>query len=140
MREVLEEKNTKSKLAFSIEWRAQVLKYIHFSYLFRHSKFSLQDQQLIRALLFLMVHEDRTRKIQAYVHELNQRGYHCQREYVRQIFVDWRWSWKTPKYIQLNKYQAANVAKYSGFVKWIVAQDLKKVKFTDEVHFVAKGR
>jgi hypothetical protein len=100
----------------------------------------VQDRQLIHALLFVMVQEDRTRKIQSYVHELNERGYPCKREYVRQIFIDWRWSWKTPRYIQLNKYQPANVAKYSGFVKWITVQDLRKVKFTDEVHFVAKSK
>jgi hypothetical protein len=63
----------------------------------------------------------------------------CKREYIREIFKQWKWSWKKPSFKQLQKYTPDNLEKYAAYVKWIPLQDLSKLKFMDEVHFVAKG-
>lgn len=48
-------------------------------------------------------------------------------------------SWKKPDFKQLQKYTQDNLEKYDAYVKWIAQQDLSKLKFMDEVHFVSKS-
>ncbi len=55
------------------------------------------------------------------------------------IVVEWKWSWKKPAYKQLLKYTPENLRRYQDYVNWIAEQDLTKLKFMDEVHFVAEG-
>lgn len=105
----------------------------------RNYKFSEVDHQCIRALLWLAVNEDPTRKLNEFVRELHEAGYNCSRETVRCIFHEWRWSWKRPSFKQLNKYTEANIERYQNYIDWILEQNLLHVKFVDEVHFVNKG-
>jgi len=72
------------------------------------------------------------------VKALHKGGFDCHREFVRQIFKSWKWSWKKPSYKQLQKYTPENIRRYYAYADWIVEQDLSKLKFMDEVHFVTK--
>jgi len=47
--------------------------------------------------------------------------------------------WKKPSFKQLQKYTVDNLERYTAFTNWIATQDLTKLKFMDEVHFIAKG-
>jgi hypothetical protein len=87
-----------------------------------------------------MVKDKPTQHIGDYVQELQQNGYDCHREFVRMIFKSWRWSWKRPSYKQLQKYTTRNLQLYDAYEAWIKQQDLSKIKFVDEVHFVSKGK
>jgi len=104
----------------------------------RHYKFSPVEHENLRTLLWILVQEDPTRKLSQFVEELNNSGYQCSKEFVRKIFVSWRWSWKIPSYQQLLKYTPRNVERYGDWVEFIVTADLSRVKFCDEAHFVSK--
>jgi len=105
----------------------------------RNFKFSSLEHQKIRSIIWLLCNIDPTQKIQNYVTKLQELGYDCGREFVRKIFCEWKWSWKKPEYIQLQKYTEENVKRYKDYAEWIVNQDLSKVKYMDEVHFVSKN-
>jgi len=72
------------------------------------------------------------------VRHVQELGYDCEREFIRRIFKAWRWSWKKPAYKQIQKYTPENIERYNAYGAWILEQDLKKIKFMDEVHFVSK--
>jgi hypothetical protein len=108
-------------------------------HIFRTFKFAAIDILRMKALLWISVKQNPTQKLADYVKELSKQGFNVSREFVRRIFVSWRWSWKKPSFKQLAKYSRKNVEYYHSFLSWIVLQDLHKIKFMDEVHFVAKG-
>ena len=87
----------------------------------------------------MLAKEDPTQKISDYVSELQLHGFYVKREFVRSIFKSWKWSWKKPSSKQLLKYTSINMEKYQNYVNWIAEQDLSKIKFMDEVHYVCKG-
>ena len=81
--------------------------FYYYSYLlliFRYSKFTNEEHQKLRALLWILAKEDPTRKILDYVNELQMYGFNVKREFVRLIFNTWKWSWKRPSFKQLQKY------------------------------------
>jgi len=84
------------------------------------------------------VQEDPTRKISQFVEELRNSGYQCSNEFVRKIFVSWKWSWKVPSFQQLLKYTPRNIERYGDWVEFIVTADLSRIKFCDEAHFVSR--
>jgi len=104
----------------------------------RNPKLTEFEHQKIRGLLWLLAKEDPTRKLRSYVEEVNKNGFSIGREFVRKIFKEWQWSWKKPSYKQLHKYLPSNLRRYKEYVEWIGNQDLKKIKFMDEVHYVSK--
>ena len=95
---------------------------------------------IIHRLLFTWAKEDPLQKIIEYVEKLEVAGFSCSREFVRQVFVSWRWSWKRPSYKQIEKYTSRNIIYYIQFLSWINQQDPIKLKYMDEVHFVSKGK
>jgi len=70
--------------------------------------------------------------------ELRNSGYQCSKEFVRKIFVSWKWSWKVPSFQQLLKYTPRNLQRYGDWVEFITTADLSRVKFCDEAHFVSR--
>jgi hypothetical protein len=88
--------------------------------------------------LWLLCKEDPTRQLADYVSELEEIGFFVSTEFVRKIFMGWKWSFKKPAHKQLQKYTAENVKRYHDYIDWIATQDLSKLKFMDEVHFVSK--
>jgi len=110
-------------------WRASV----------SYSKFAPYEHQQIRLYVWFLCNEEPTRKLQNYVEELSDIGYNCSKEFVRAIFKEWRWSWKKPSNKQLQKYTQENLKRYADYVEWISEQDLRKLKFADEVHFVSNS-
>jgi len=105
----------------------------------RYSKFAPYEHQQIRLYVWFLCNEEPTRKLQNYVEELSDIGYNCSKEFVRAIFKEWRWSWKKPSNKQLQKYTQENLKRYADYVEWISEQDLRKLKFADEVHFVSNS-
>jgi len=105
----------------------------------RYEKFSSFLVDLIKSYLWILCKENPTQKLRSYVMKLAQIGIKCSIEYVRQIFKSWGWSWKKPSYKQIQKYTQKNLARYQAYTQWIAAQDLSKLKFMDEVHFVSKN-
>jgi hypothetical protein len=89
--------------------------------------------------LWVFCNENPTYKLGDYRFKLLELGYDCNRDYIRAIFKEWKWSWKRPSFKQLQKYTPENMGKYAAYVAWIAMQDLTKMKFMDEVHFVSKG-
>ena len=66
-------------------------------------------------------------------------GFYCSKQYISKVFKQWRWSWKKPVMKQIQKYTMKNIEYYYGYMYWLQSQDWTKLKFMDEVHFVAKG-
>jgi hypothetical protein len=104
----------------------------------RNVKFTIAQHKKIRAYLWVLCKEDPTRHLNDYVHELAEIGFSVSTEFVRQIFIGWKWSFKKPSYKQMLKYTKDNMKRYKDYIEWIALQDLKKLKFLDEVHFVSK--
>jgi hypothetical protein len=104
-------------------------------------KFTEQQHQQIKTILWLEVRIDPTQSISSYVRGLHRRGFLCSREYVRRIFHQWRWSFKKPTYRQLQKYTVRNQEYYFGFLIWLASKraEWQHFKFMDEVHFVSSG-
>lgn len=107
---------------------------------YRHQKFSDAEKRLIQIILWHYVNDNPTHNIADYVRILDQHHLSCSREFIRQIFKKWRWSWKIPNYFQLNKYTTKNIEYYGDYIYWIRQEDLRRIKFMDEVHFVARGK
>jgi len=103
----------------------------------RFTKFNPLEHQQIRAILWLLCTADPTRNLESYVSKTQELGFGVHREFVRKIFLEWKWSWRRPSRKQLQKYTLQNRRRYAEYVEWIVQQDLRKVKFLDEVHFVS---
>jgi len=57
---------------------------------------------------------------------------------VRDCLVRWRWSYKVPSHIQLQKYSEANCRYYAQFLLAIQGIEWTKLKFLDEAHFVSR--
>ncbi|MHB1873221.1 MAG: hypothetical protein ACYCT1_20605 [Steroidobacteraceae bacterium] len=108
-------------------------------YCLRKIKFTETDKKVISFLLWLKIQEDPTQHISDYVSFLEEHEFFCSREYVRQIFKCWRWSFKRPTTKQIQKYSQKNVEYYYGYVSWLQNQNWIHLKFMDEVHFVSRG-
>jgi len=84
------------------------------------------------------VKERPTRTLRDYCDALfEEQAWHVNREYVRRIFKSWRWSFKKPQFIQLQKYTAHNILYYGDFITWIYDKPWHRLKFLDESHFEA---
>ena len=117
----------------------------------RNFKFTLIQQKRIRALIWLFVKglfekncltlpiEKPVVTFSRIVLHLFDFGFLVSKEFVRKIFKEWKWSWKIPTYKQIAKFSKKNLETYRLFIDWINLQDLSRVKFLDECHFVSKG-
>ncbi len=107
----------------------------------RWEKFSLLEKQQIEALLWLNVKGDPKRDIREHQSFLSTVGFDCSREYIRKIFVRWRWSWKVPEYQQIDKYTLTNQRYYVNYLSWLYSfrGNWRNIKFTDEVSFENRG-
>lgn len=62
------------------------------------------------------------------------------RDYIRRIFVnEWKWSWKIPARVQLQKYTKQNIRQYIAWMKLINKLSWPRLKFLDESHFKGRG-
>jgi len=55
------------------------------------------------------------------------------------LLKSWKWSWKVPSYVQINKFTQENMDYYFHYVNWVVRQNPSKLKFIDESHILPKG-
>lgn len=106
----------------------------------RHFKFTEEEHQNFRVLLWIHAKEDPTKKLRDYQNSLEVYGYFVSKEFIRKIFVEWKWSWRVPSYKQIQKYTEKNLKRYSDYITWISSRNLLNLKFLDEVHFVAKSK
>jgi len=107
----------------------------------RYQKFDKYDQEIIESYIWILCQEDKTRLLSSYRYELIKIGYDVSKESLRKIFSRWNWTWKKPFHIQINKFSPRNVARYQTYCDWVLnltAEELVKVKFMDECHFVSK--
>jgi len=55
------------------------------------------------------------------------------------LLKSWRWSWKVPSHVQINKFSQENMEYYYHYVNWVLSQNPEKLKFVDESHIVPKS-
>jgi len=103
----------------------------------RNVLFKPHERLVAEQILILSATSDPTRKISDYVNLLKDCGFPVGREWVRLIFKKFGYSWKLPRYKQIQKFTAENMEYYLAFLFWITKQDVSKFKYMDEVHFGA---
>lgn len=112
------------------------------TYLFyiRYKKFAPEVELQVHKLIWDKCKDEPFTTLGEYKCFLHSKGYSVSKSYLQQLFKKWRWSWKKPGKVQIQKYTHENMTYY---IRWIVGiGDIpwKKLKFLDEAHCVSKGK
>lgn len=105
----------------------------------RGLKFTVEEDELIQALLWRLVRLYPHYRVRDYANTLSDfTGVPFKRNFILRIFKNWRWSWKKPAVQHVQKYTPENIAYYSRWVILVPQIPFAQLKFCDESHFVSR--
>lgn len=105
----------------------------------RHSLLTREQEKILADLIFSFAEKNPLTNITEFRHLCITSGYVVSRSYLVRLFAKWKWSWKKPSYIQINKYSKTNIRYYAIFISEIINIPWAKIKYADESSFKSKG-
>jgi len=105
----------------------------------RVKKFSPEEEEQVSTLIWNKCKAEPFTTLGEYRQYLTEKGFNVSKSYLQRLFKKWRWSWKKPGKVQIQKYTHENMKYYFEWIIGIQGIPWKRLKFLDEAHCVSKG-
>lgn len=106
----------------------------------RHARFSSAEKPLVRNAAWTFITTQNDVSLQSLAEHLSEAfSRPVSVSLVQRLTVDFRWSWRIPSHVQINKFTLQNLQWYAHFAYTTQDLDWTRVKFADECHVVSRN-